>query len=599
MPTVATVADLLSEAGIRVKRLAPGTTQHTRCPKCDGGTSREDRASLSVTIDPDGQGATWICHRGSCGWQDGSRVRNEAAVSRSRTLRPPIEHTEAQRTNRPDWLYEWFAGRNIGARVVNLFGIYAGRRWFNDEIGEAEAIVFPFVWKSAVVNRKYRPRAQKQPQAQEKDALQTLFNADALTKHSEEIVWVEGEPDVLALAECGINHGVTLKDGAPSQVNAQNQARFEALKTHETDLAKVRRVVLAGDNDAPGLALREELARRLGRHRCWIVTWPEGCKDACDVLRRDGPDAVTLAIQEAAPYPIEGVHRITVEGLLALQEMPPPAVMSTGTMASDNRLKLPTEGRLIVVTGIPNHGKTAWTRFVMVHTASKQNRRWCVFSPESQPWEEFVAQCAEAYSEKPFHPIRGIPSMSKDDIREAGTFLADRVTMLVCDAEDEAPTVEWLLERARACVLRDGATDFLVDPWNEVDQQRGDMSETDYIGRCLQRFKAFALRHGCNVWIIAHPAKPPPTRPNEKRPAPGPYDINGSAHWANKTDLGLTVHSPSAGVAELHIWKSRTRRWGARGTMAIMDYDQLTGVYRTPIKTPANDPIADMLPGQW
>lgn len=593
MPTISTVADLLSEHGIRLKSVRPGT-QHTLCPKCNG--SRDDKTSLSVTIDPDGQGATWICHRGSCGWQNGARIHGDTPL-RVRSPKAPPEHTQAQRANQPDWLHAWFDARRIGKTVLDRFGIYAAKRWFNEELGEADAIVFPYVWKSEVVNRKYRPRAQKQPQAQEKDALQTLFNADALTEHPDEIIWVEGEPDVLALAECGKSFAVSLKDGAPSQVNSANQARFEALTTHETELGKAHRIILAGDNDGPGLALREELARRLGLHRCWVVTWPDGCKDACDVLRTHGPDAVTEAIEAAHPYPIEGVHRITVDGLLALQDMPPPAVMSTGTNASDQKLKLPTEGRLIVVTGIPNMGKTAWTRFVMVHTAGKHNRRWCVFSPESQPWEQFAAQCAEAYSGKPFYRVEGVPSMTKEDVREAGAFLADRVTMLVCTGE-VAPTVDWLLERARSCVLRDGATDFLLDPWNEVDQTRGDMSETDYIGRCLQRFKAFALQHGCNMWIIAHPAKPPPIKPNEKRPAPGPYDINGSAHWANKTDLGLTVHSPSPGVAELHVWKSRTRRWGARGTIAVMDYDQITGRYTSPIPAQVDHP-EDSIMRRW
>lgn len=403
-----------------------------------------------------------------------------------------------------------------------------------------------------------------------------LFNAEAL-EDTTEAVLCRDRDEVSALLDCGVVGAITVVGDRWLPVLAENADRL-------TGLSKITLAI------APG-SFREELVRRFGRHRCWLLDRPIA------EVYPEGAIAVLKALHEAVPYPIEGMHRVTVENLLALHRRTAPVVMSTGTRASDDRLRLPTEGRLIVVTGIPNHGKTAWTRFVMVHTAAKHNRRWCVFSPESQPWEEFVAQCAEAYSEKPFHPIAGVASMTVEDINEAGAFMSDRITMLVCDAEDQAPTMEWLLERARASVLRNGTTDFLVDPWNEVDQQRGAMSETDYIGRCLQRFKAFALRHGCNVWIIAHPAKPAPARPNEKRPAPGPYDISGSSQWANKADLGLTLHSPSAGVAELHLWKSRTRRWGTRGTVATMDYDQLTGVYRTPVKASSDDPVLDL--GQW
>jgi hypothetical protein len=43
--------------------------------------------------------------------------------------------------------------------------------------------------------------------------------------------------------------------------------------THTPSLQAVR-IVIATDNDAPGDALAEELARRLGRERCWRVRWP-------------------------------------------------------------------------------------------------------------------------------------------------------------------------------------------------------------------------------------------------------------------------------------------------------------------------------------
>lgn len=584
MSEVTTLADLLAEAGIRLKSQRAGHQEHVRCPKCDGGRTRE--ISLSVRIDDDGGGATWICHRGSCGWQSGARVgpREDALRPVSpRPIRKPQPHTPAQTDNRPAWLYEFFDARNIGAHTVREFGVYATTRTFQS-LGERPAIVFPYTFAGAVANRKYRPHPDKNPQAQEPDALPTLYNVDRLGDAPDTVVWVEGEPDVMALFECGIPHAVSLKDGAPSSVNAANEKRFEALRTHADLLAKPKRIILAGDNDSPGIALREELARRLGRHRCWIADWPEGCKDACDTLARHGVEAVQRAIADAQPYPIEGLQRVTADRLLALRHMPPPSVMTTGCQASDAVLKLPTEGRLIVVTGIPAHGKTSWTRFVMMHTAREHRRRWAVFSPEMQPWEHFVAQCAESLVGKPFWPKAGFDGMSDQEITQAGEWLADRLTMIVCDAEDEAPTMDWLLEKARAVVLRDGATDVLIDPWNEIEQARPDgVSETEFIGRALQRWKAFGLRHGCNIWIIAHPTKPILLKSGERRPAPGLYDISASAHWANKADVGITIHSPETGRTELHVLKCRMSRWGTRGEVATMDYDAICGRYTTPL----------------
>ncbi|CAD6258672.1 unnamed protein product [Miscanthus lutarioriparius] len=64
------------------------------------------------------------------------------------------------------------------------------------------------------------------------------------------------------------------------------------------------RIILATDDDHPGQALAEELARRLGKERCWRVKWPkkndtDTCKDANEVLMFLGPQALRKVIEDA------------------------------------------------------------------------------------------------------------------------------------------------------------------------------------------------------------------------------------------------------------------------------------------------------------
>ena len=237
-------------------------------------------------------------------------------------------------------------------------------------------------------------------------------------------------------------------------------------------------------------------------------------------------------------------------------------------------MKLPGEGRLIVVTGIPNHGKSSFVTFLMVHVAKTHGRRWAVFSPEMQPWEEYAALCAQVLIGKPFRPLRGVDHMSEMERAQAEAWMAGRIVFLASDSEDASPTTDWIMDRARAAVLRDGVTDLLIDPWNEVEHHRGDLSETEYVGRSLQRLKAFAYRHGCNVWIVAHPTKLRAEKPGAKLAPPDLYDIQGSANWANK------VHTVD-GVTEIHLRKARFARWGRRNAMAQVEFDTLTGRYRS------------------
>ncbi len=385
--------------------------------------------------------------------------------------------------------------------------------------------------------------------------------------------WCANDAEVEALNDAGFPQALAIV-GNPEVV-------FRQYADH---LAELKQITLAMPTTPDGLRFREKLAARFGRHRCSLVKWPAGADSATQTLALFTRQHLIDALQAAEPYPIEGVQQVKPGTLQALRDQSAPGVMSTGATATDNVVMLPTEGRLIVVTGWPGSGKTNWVRFVMVHTAAKHDRRWLVFSPEMQPWESFMAETAEVLKGKPFWPKGGVDGLTEVEILEAERWLSDRIFMLVSDAQDKPPTVDWLLDRGVDAKMRYGITDFLWDPWNEIDHTRAPgISETDWIGRCLQRAKAFGLRHGVNIWIIAHPAKPPPIKPGEKRGAPGPYEISGSSHWANKSDVGLTVHSPEAGKAEVINWKTRYRRWKPRGGVAKLDFDELIGRYRTEI----------------
>ena len=200
-------------------------------------------------------------------------------------------------------------------------------------------------------------------EAQIPGAEKILYGLDDITGHSE-IIIVEGEMDKLAMMEAGIRNVVSVPDGAPSRVKEGDippqekehevlvplelsRCRIRILACNDSNMRKHRRharcrrdtarvvcctgeldgisrVLLATDNDEPGQALAEELARRLGRERCWRVRWPQGSdsallgdgarpegylKDANEVLLNAGADALRECVANAEPYPIRGLFR--------------------------------------------------------------------------------------------------------------------------------------------------------------------------------------------------------------------------------------------------------------------------------------------------
>jgi len=590
-----TLFEKLADQNIRLRRLDPGHTEHINCPFCGGGTHR-DKGTLAVTIDQDGMGATWICHRGSCGRTGGVTTRgHETATprppgsrytaSRPSPASPPPDFAEA----RPAWFWSFWNDRHIGAKTVEHFEVYADTHYFGGGIGpDHPCIVFPYRWGGrGIVGRKYRPFPEKSPQAQDAPNPPILYNAGSLRDSVQIAIWVEGEPDVLAVHEAipqadGNRYAiVSLKDGAPAEAKFDpDDRRFEALRTHAKELAKIQTHVICTDLDAPGEALAEELARRLGRHKCRRWTLPEGCKDACDVLVNTEHRSKTLwdCIQNAKAYPMRGIRHVPEGYLDNLHAKPPPA-----TMRINRVLNAPTEGRLIVVTGVPNHGKSTWLRHTMIHTAIKHQRKWLAYVGEDD-FDSAVIECAEQIAAEPFRTVvkERAPTrmaMSQAQRQSANTIISEHIRFLEYDNEDDPVTLDSLLERGAYSVLCHGTTDLALDPYNEIEHQRGDQqSETDYISRFLQRSKTFAKRYGCNVWIITHPVKPPPQRKEEKRPPTG-YDIAGSANWANKADLGITIWRPEPGIADLIVWKSRTKRWATAGMQTRLTFDRDTSSY--------------------
>jgi hypothetical protein len=129
-----------------------------------------------------------------------------------------------------------------------------------------------------------------------------------------------------------------------------------------------------------------------------------------------------------------------------------------------------------------------------------------------------------------------------------------------------------------------GLRRFGLDDWRRCLGVGADTAwATDRGGRSLQKLKGFGLRRGCNVWIVAHPTK---MKLGEGGviPPPGPYDISGSANWANKPDVGLTVHNPDNKATTIILWKSRfARRWGPKGGAAELEFDAATGRYQSPM----------------
>lgn len=488
-----------------------------------------------------------------------------------------------------------FQNRQIDPQVAELSGAFTGRS-VTSENGETEVVadpagnivVFPFIDGGKVVGEKYRAPGKRF--WQRKGGRKTFWNADVMDDPSLEagtrpLVIVEGEIDALTAIDCGFVCTVSVPDGAPpvrdgevpeelgdADPEGDATGKFEFVYNNRHRIKRIKRFVLAVDNDAPGRRLAAELVRRLGAARCSFVTYPEGCKDLNDVRMKLGPDAVVRVIDGAKPYPVKGVYQLS-----DYPETDEPQTFSTGWPDLDENLRL-WLGELLVVTGIPGHGKSTWTMNMCVNLAKRHG--WVIavasFEIPTVPALRFKLRLAASGL--------GAKEWTRKAVQEADDFIQDHFVFIDADPAGEIEddmTLEWLLERAADAVIRHGVKVLVIDPWNEVEHSRPkNENETQYVNRALRQIRRFALRHQILAIVVAHPTKDV-GKGGEAR-TPTLYDIEGSAAWYNKPDHGVVIDVPDPSIKETVVWVKKARfSWsGKKGDVTLEYVPEIEG-YRS------------------
>lgn len=563
----------LANLGIDTRGRTSGDVK-TRCPQCSHLRKNQRDRSLSVNV----ESGVFFCHH--CSWTGmangvSGRVPY-GAPSQPRSYRRPNFTPDPEVALNPK-ARAWLNERGITDEVIRAAGVAYHQTWMPQHERPVGALAFPYTRGGEVINVKYRDGCKHF--RLERDAELLLYGEDSISAGAP-LVWCEGELDVLALRVAGEARVVSVPNGAPPPGVRDYASRFDFLATVEDRLAAVPRHLIAVDNDAPGQTLARELVRRLGPARCWLVAWPDGCKDANDVLVKYSADTLRQCIAAARPSPVAGLYEVgdLAEAVYDLYERGLPGGEAP-SIAALARLYRVQPGQWTVVTGMPGSGKTALLDWLLVDLAKRVGWRFAVCSPENQPLERHVAQLAQLWTGKPFG-TGPTPRMERDELAAALGALRDHFTFLLPPG-DEDFSLDGILDLARAAVYRYGVRGVVIDPWNELEHRRpAAMTETEYISRSLTELRRFARAHGVHVWLIAHPTKLARDG-NGEYPVPSLYDISGAAHWRNKADMGIVVHraarTPDA-PTQVHVQKVRFRECGQLG-MAELYYDPASGHY--------------------
>ena len=572
----------LNDEGINLRNYDEGQ-QKTICPQCSPDRKNSRDPCLSVKID--GKGARWRCHH--CQW-DGNvwseSLKRPPTIRKATPKKPPI--IPNTKSIKGTWGEKFFEERGLSLNIAEEHGVGIASHFVDNKRQDCIA----FVYKNAdgvPTNIKFRTADKKY--AQLPDCERFPYLLDCLNVGDDDTLLIcEGEMDAITWKICPdiTKNVISIPDGASDR-------KMDWLTSF--DIGKYKKIYLALDADDAGIQCREEIARRVGRERCFIIAYPDGYKDANEVWM-NSKDALVQCYESAEPYPIKSLYTANpfMEEGLQLFRGGLRKGLSTGIDGMDE-IFLVRPQEVTICSGVPNCGKSEFIDAIAVNMAKDHDYKFAICSFEN-PVSEHLNKLAEKYVGKPSRKDTWVKQMEEEELLDAYDWLAQHFFFV--RAEDESPTIDWCIQALISSVLRYGVNAVILDPYNEFDHKRPTgMTETEYVSQMMSKLRRFAQNFGVHVFFVCHPAKMRRSH-DGTFPMVEPYDIAGSANFANKADVILIVErdfTQGSKEVRIHTKKMRFKQSGQIGSVDL-EYDYISGRYGKSWGYPSTEDADGWLP---
>jgi len=429
-----------------------------------------------------------------------------------------------------------------------------------------------------------RQSGEKSFRRDRKNAETCLFGEDLISTDpdlSSPLVITEGEIDRLSILAAGIPNAVSVPDGA--QLDALGQGKIDPLDDKafgwlwdgaglKPAIKQFNKIILAVDADKKGSILREELAVRLGRSKCYHVQYPEKCKDANEVLIKHGTDVLADVIRYARP--------LVPDRLVPITEIVDPSngeLFTSGFVGLDGSEGLgfnfmPPE--LTIITGAPGSGKSEFATILGAHLANHHHLPGAILQ-----FEDRSSRVKETLIRYALNNVKDITLRS-----DASDWAGKWIRTIVPDGsmeEIEDRNVEWLTETLHEARTRHGCRWIILDPWNEMEHMWDRaMSEAQYTNDALRKLKRIARALNIILMVVVHPSKEGGRIKDITEM--DLYGIAGAAAWANKADHGFIIHRPDHSKNEVFVKVAKSKDHTNMGRPGIvqMKYSPTQSTYR-------------------
>ena len=383
--------------------------------------------------------------------------------------------------------------RGISQAVSDMFNVKQG---YNTSTREPSNWYLPYYINNEVVAYKDRLIKDKQ-----------FFSVGTLTKDVEPFGWhrvsqngklliiTEGEMDAMAATEMMKSKGKDYKAVSPPN-GAQSMAKYLAQNLHLFE--NFEKIILNFDADEAGQEAVKESAKVFKPRQCYIMSLPEGFKDANDLLLGGSAYQYMDAINNAKEWRPDGIVA-GVDTWDAYKNRPevtsypfPETYSALNKMTYGIRL-----GELDTITSGTSAGKTQWARELVHHFVTTTDLKFGILS-----LEEPLVDTIESYIEIAVEKRISLPDVEvEDEVERAGwekTLGSGRMVLYDAFGGEE----DSVIQQIRYMAHGEGCNCILLDHLHMLLD--GKDSEKEQIERVMLKLKKLTQELGIWIGLIAH-----------------------------------------------------------------------------------------------
>ena len=372
-PKETDIRGLASFLGIR-SRQRGDELQLEICPYCHSGSKGHDKWSSSINL----KTGQFKCLRDSCGMKG-----NMITLSRDfdfslgsefeEYYRPKKQYRKLKTSKEPikprPPAVEYMLSRGISKEITERYELTVQKS--NEKI-----LVFPFYdEKGEMQFVKYRKTdfdksKDKNKEWCEKGCKPILFGMKQC-EDFERLIITEGQIDSLSVVESGIKNAVSVPTGSKG---------FTWIPYCWDWVRKFKEIVVFGDYEKGSMSLLNDIRNRFP-NVIKAVRFDDykDCKDANEILKKYGRNAVRNAVENAEILPVKRVKQLADVEKIDIYKLPK---LKTGISKLDKILCGGLHfGQVVIIAGKRGQGKSTWGSEIITN-AIEQGYKCFVYSGE-------------------------------------------------------------------------------------------------------------------------------------------------------------------------------------------------------------------------